>query len=158
MSEFVPSYGLPEQLAASLKEGLTLGRQAADDHYKALLDAYDRQVPEFHHRTDDLALSNTRPVSFNVDVTQFNIQIQLGEEFAPTVAVFKFKKKLCAWKLTNYACQSISHGPIPSIEIIYCGTLQTAIMTASEAYADQAARFGAQQQHSLIHRVGPSIQ
>lgn len=104
----------------------------ADAHYAALYAAFLEAVPAFLHRTGEYAPSPKRTPGFSADAVGYHFYLNFGEEYAQTSAVFKFKKKLAAWRLRFYLTTCM----ISPFQCEQCmsKTLPAAILTARELW------------------------
>ncbi len=136
-----------DQLALSqyLEQAATEAKLAADEHYRALFDCFLATIPAFLHRTGELAPSAIRPPGFTSWANLYQFGVELGDECAATLAIYKYKKSLGAWKLKGFMC----HVSVTQFytEQGQSKTLPGIILAAKELWANNQKRLqGAQLQ------------
>ncbi len=139
MMESPRQHDLNGYLEAQYKEG----RREADDHYRELWITFLDCIPQWLHRTGEYAPSSSRPYGFNSSVNEYHFSLNLPDDYAPTVAIFVFKRQSKRWVLDSYGIV-LQSSPLYA-EQTKSKTLSGAILSAKEMMAEHQKRLAAAQ-------------
>ncbi len=126
-----------------LDEAFETGKLEADAHYAALYACFMTEIPLELHRTGEYEPSAERPYAFNASVMSYQFGLHLGDGYAMTFAVFKFKTRTKRWELAHFE----SNLPVSPFygEKVHSKTLTGAVLSAREMWSNHQKHLQADQ-------------